>query len=339
MNHKHSQTKGLAPFRVSGGNIITADDFCISIPTVVVEERFDGGANGDVFLGRDQLDRKVVVKVWKKTTSPRGFERAREEVRKLADMKEHDRLFAQVYLFGPITRPKYPRQRIAYAILEYVAGSSGNAWLKSSHHRNARYAVWKLIRTALSFVYGEGLLHGDPHLGNVIVLLDERRSHTDELTPWTWHMDPCIGIKMIDLGSSLLWADRSEFIKRECDIIGENFIKLFPEIGGFGVELPTIGSQPIVVLEAFDAWLEYSILLEKWIPMSKYDPSTYDRGHCYRGGTYSMLEQTFRDALFERLFVKTAVLREHAGRLGIDYMKVFGDEYESRLRQYSKRSA
>ena len=340
MNIKLPRTEG---FRLRNGKIETANGLVLEIPTILVENAIDGGANGEVFLGEDLLDRKVAIKVWKTYATPRGFERAKEEVHKLATLKDHGRLFAHVYLFGALPVPEQPEQRIAYAVLEYIDGISGKAWLKSGPEFKARYAVWKLIRTALLIIYREGILHGDPHLGNVIVLTDTKAHYKAYLpaglgiqynnTPWDIsHLVtlPSLGVKLIDLGSSLLWNNQTNFVARECKIIGENFVKLFPDIGGPGVDKRAIGSNPGLILEAFDVWLEYSMKVDAamkdllWAHWR--DERSYDE--------LLPLEREVQGLLFARPLVSASVLKEHMRQLGFDYAKLFGEEFESMQDEY-----
>jgi serine/threonine protein kinase len=300
----------------------------LEIPDVVVEKAIEGGANGEVFLGVDTLRRKVAIKLWKTYTNPRGFERAWEEVHKLATLMEYGTLFAHVYRFGNFPVPEQPEQRIAYAILEYVDGVSGKAWLKSSPDSKARYAVWKLVRTALSIIYREGMLHGDPHLGNVIIFEDAKGHYKAYVPPAVydtlWGLVPPLGVKLIDFGSSLLWDNHINFVEKECNIIAENFGKLFPDIGETGPDKRAIGSNPGLTLDAFDVWLEYSRIVQPAIKnpwLARRDERSYD--------DLSRLQQQIQGLLFDRPLVSVSVLAKHMQQLGYDYTTLLGKKFES----------
>lgn len=324
---------------VRNGHLETSDGLVLAIPEVTVGTFLGRGAHADVFRGVDSIGRAVVIKIWRNRASDEALMRAREEIKKLASLQDHGRLFAHVYLFGSVPVPKSP-DRIAYAVMEYVDGVTGKTWKKCGRPLSDRYAIWKLIRTSLSTIHGEGLLHGDAHLGNVIIFPDTHGRYRQFVPPGLgihaidaryklgpWLALPALGVKLIDCGSSCLWAEHEEFADRERRIIRENFRKLFPELRGQWLDKRVAGTTPGQTLDACDVWLEYWLKVERYLADPDSDPRI---GGEREYSDMCPLERQIHGMLFESPFLASSVLREHMERLRFDYSRVLGEAFESK---------
>jgi phage tail protein X len=76
----------------------------------------------------------------------------------------------------------------------------------------------------LDFIYSQGLVHGDAHLGNVLIFDDPDRRFRG-LTPH----GASFALKVADMGTSAFWRVHAEFGAREADIIVETLSRLFPD--------------------------------------------------------------------------------------------------------------
>ncbi len=181
----------------------------ISLPGLKVDTRVGRGANGEVFSARDELGRRVAIKVWfRKSTS--GMVRAKAEASKLAAIGPHP-LFVVVHYFG--VAGGFP-----YVVMEHVSGMSAREWLADKDRGfSERYEIWIKYSRALHRVYKAGMVHGDPHVGNI--LLSEK---TPDLPRFGRHWN----VKLTDLGTSLIWNHRMDLVKRECRVLQETASRL-----------------------------------------------------------------------------------------------------------------
>ncbi|MDI1262616.1 MAG: protein kinase [bacterium] len=177
-------------------------------PDITFVDEIAEGANGVVFAARDSLlDRRIAVKIWK----ARGVARSQLETKKIANISHP--LFVTTHRFGR-SDDGHP-----FAVMEFIDGQSAKSWLHESRSLSERIAVWRLYSRALTYLYGKGVLHGDPHLGNVIIFDDDGE---DE------HLYPDgIALKIADTGTSAFWDSRRNFIERESEIIVEVASLLF----------------------------------------------------------------------------------------------------------------
>lgn len=183
----------------------------ISVPNFEVMREIGSGANGTVYEAHDiRLDRRVALKVWNFVGAPR----AEAEIRKIASLNHP--LIVSTYLFG--TESGHP-----YAVMELVPGVSGKEWIRSSPSVESRVEVWRMYERALRHIYASELIHGDPHLGNLIVYYDKGES----VTTLGLQGEPAVAMKLADTGTSEVWADEDKFEARESRLIRETAGRIF----------------------------------------------------------------------------------------------------------------
>jgi serine/threonine protein kinase len=181
------------------GKSFRIDGRTLQIPGYQLLREVGRGANAVVFEALDEaLSRKVAVKIW----NGRGISRAQSEASKIAAMSHP--LVVSTYSFGKVE--DHP-----YCVMEMVAGVSGKEWIKQNPSTEARLAVWSLYSEALRYIHSSVGIHGDPHLGNVLVA-----------TSFS-------GAKIADAGTSEFWADHSKIEAREAILILETASRLFAQ--------------------------------------------------------------------------------------------------------------
>lgn len=207
------------------------------IPHFSIIKKIGSGANGVVYEAEDQLlGRSVAIKVWKQ----RGQSRAQLETSKIASLNHP--LIVAMYFFGEISRQPY-------AIMELVQGISGKEWIKRDPAFDQRLGVWAMFVRALNHLHSTGIVHGDPHLGNVIVFPDLEEIHT----PKDWRGEPGVAMKLTDTGTSEFWSDRAGFEKREAKLIVETATRIFQyeKLGDLTCDLDALGyAETLVVCDA-----------------------------------------------------------------------------------------
>ncbi|GHB95617.1 protein kinase domain-containing protein [Thermomonas carbonis] len=177
----------------------------LNVPGYELLEVLGRGANATVYLAQDErLNRKVAVKVWNR----RGEKRAQQEASKIASFSHH--LIVATFLFGRVgKRP--------FCVMEYVAGKDGKSWLRAGPPLSERLEIWRQYTTALRHIHHVGAVHGDPHLGNILIRLDVSRQDSRE----------SLSLKLADAGTSRYWNDHTEFDQREADLILETASRIF----------------------------------------------------------------------------------------------------------------
>jgi serine/threonine protein kinase len=196
--------------RQQGGKLFVGARL-FGIPNLTIETEIGEGANGVVFKAKDDLlGRSVALKVWKE----RGRARAQQETSKIA-LITHP-LVVTTFSYGVID--EHP-----YAIMELIEGESGKSWLASNPSLEERFAAWKLYSRALAHIHGLGMLHGDPHLGNMLMFRDDRGAYVQH----DWRGDPSICLKLADTGTSEFWLDKGDFAEREARLIEETAARIF----------------------------------------------------------------------------------------------------------------
>lgn len=171
------------------------------------------GANAVVFEAIDEyLNRKVAIKVW----NPRGVQRAQFEAEKIAQFNHP--LIVTTYQFGLINDQPY-------SVMEFVPGSSGKDWLKEEPAVAERVLLWQLFSKALRFIHDTGEVHGDPHLGNVLVFSDDNGYYVQK----TLSCETGISIKLADAGTSKFWTSDKKILIREGKLIFETAGRLFKD--------------------------------------------------------------------------------------------------------------
>jgi serine/threonine protein kinase len=199
-----------APLTCADGALLI-DGTRIAIPSFEILEEVGKGANGVVFKARDQLlNRAVAIKVW----NSRGRKRAQFETAKIAALNHP--LVVITHGFGQVR--DHP-----YAVMELVPGTSGKEWLRTGPSLQDRLSVWGMYSRALRFLHSQGLVHGDPHLGNLLIFRDE----TGAYAPHDGGGNPTIALKLADTGTSEFWIDDGKFAEREAALIRETAERLF----------------------------------------------------------------------------------------------------------------
>nr|WP_242487364.1 protein kinase [Pseudomonas sp. TH15] len=240
------------------------------MPNIKILRSIASGAHGTVFEGVDlDIDRHIAVKVWYKSGEA-VREGAMREVQRLAAMTHP--LFVTVY-----------RLDIAgdspFALMELIAGDSLKGWLKKQvikepkrdqllEYLNSnkqsilqRCAFWCLYSRGLKHVYSQGVLHGDPHTGNILIFEDEvgvtKNFHDHHIL----RIGSFSSLKIIDLGTSLLWKNPDDRERRELGIISETVERLFPDFKPSEVMHICAELEPSSLLQVFDKFVEYILEL------------------------------------------------------------------------------
>lgn len=231
------------------GGVIVIDGAPFGVPGLEIIDRIGQGANGTVFEARDDLlDRSVAVKVW----NARGRSKAQFEARKIAALKSP--LLVSVYQFGSLG--EHP-----YAVMELVRDASGKEWLKRNPPLDERLDVWRTYSQALRYLHAQQIEHGDPHLGNLLIFDDP--GGVFEFTGS--RKQTSVAAKLVDIGTSQLWADASRFAAREAALILETAQKMFAAYK-FAEIAPGIPKQPYSeVLAMCDQVIEcYPVLYDPY---------------------------------------------------------------------------
>ena len=190
---------------------MTTDAPQIDIPNFEILRKIGSGANGTVYEARDALlNRRVALKVW----NARGVPRALSETAKIAGLNHP--LVVTTHAFGTVD--DHP-----FAVMELVPGVSGKEWLRSTTDVQTRATVWRLFERALGHLHSVGIVHGDPHLGNLIIFEDEREIFGKH----SWQGKPGVAMKLADTGTSEFWTDHSHFADREARLIRETATRMF----------------------------------------------------------------------------------------------------------------
>jgi serine/threonine protein kinase len=208
----------MVQFSVSPNGQLLRDGLQLDIPGLKFEEQIGRGANGSVFRSREvHLDREVAVKVWNRTLlDPKS--RAIEEVKKLANIAHTS--FVRVFQFAEI-------EGTPYAIMEIVVGKSLKQWLQQSADYASRIHIWTQLSAALRHIYSEGVLHGDPHLGNVMLSPATIGFSAPSLEGSYVPMRTKYKVSILDTGTSRMWRDHRDFEMREKLVLVESIDKLF----------------------------------------------------------------------------------------------------------------
>lgn len=220
------------------------------LPDVRVLGRLGGGANGTVFSARDeQLDRTVALKVWHTRVPAKRLMRARGEVRKLAAVAHP--LVVAIHRFGELGG-------VPYALMELVPGRTLHAWLAVAHQPFVdRLAAWRLYALAMAYIQECGVLHGDGHTKNV-VMVDAPSSAYARLHEVAGTTQP-IGLKVLDPGTSVLWGNPGDFRARDAKVLAETTDRIFPEVSVDAL-LSIDALESPLVLKALDSLVEYAAL-------------------------------------------------------------------------------
>jgi serine/threonine protein kinase len=269
------------------GGVAVIDGQPLPLNKIYMNRTIDSGAHGSVFEATEiELERTVAVKIWY-----RQGEHVRAgaigEVRKLAAVQHP--LFVSVYrLETAFDAP--------YAVMEYLPGPSVKQWLRTKppgrvgdgrlidylwtnqSSLRQRCKFWFLYSAGLRYLYSQGLLHGNPHLGNVIVY-DDLVGTLDYLItrPELRHGD-LSSLRILDLGTSLFRADPAQIRVREARVILESAGKLFPDFPPAQLMAIDLSLDPAVMLAVLDKYAEYIFELSSVPGMTRTDFDFLDHG-------------------------------------------------------------
>ncbi|WP_104017829.1 protein kinase domain-containing protein [Roseovarius nitratireducens] len=217
---------------------VSIDGVEMFIDGFALVEELGSGANGTVYRATDTLlGRDVAIKVW----NLNGLERSRDEISKIAQFQHP--LIVSTYRFD------YAGDA-PYAVMELVEGVTGKEWLKKDPNLRARMRFWGRYAEALGILHRSGTVHGDPHLGNVILSDSGCKSMQTGI-------DTGFVFKLADTGTSVFWANHDDFETREENLIVETARKLFKPFGlGKVFKIPTNISYELAVA-LIDRFVEY----------------------------------------------------------------------------------
>jgi serine/threonine protein kinase len=224
-----------------------------TIPDISLRDFIGAGANAVVFSAQQlALGRIVAVKMWfRDMRQPQS--RAIEEARKLAHLSHP--LLVTLHHFGI-------EQKIPYAVMELVRGQTLQTWLELGDRSDReKWAIWHLYYQALNYIYKSGSLHGDPHTNNVLIFEDSTGVYQSYL-PQEAKGFLRLGLKLADVGTSLLWANKRDFAHRESAIVRETVGRIFPKY------LPSIyldaliDNTPSVALAFYDYYVRFIIAFD-----------------------------------------------------------------------------
>jgi serine/threonine protein kinase len=174
------------------------------------------GANGTVYLAINRtLDRKEAIKVWLKNRAHDNrdkLEQGLAEARKLAAANKESSVeiySAQVFHAVPV------------AIMEYIDGKTLREYKKGGSNKHQLLGLAYLYLEAIEKTTTKSLMHGDPHLSNVLVYRYSPDLYTDELR-----------MKLCDFGTSI-FSGKEHSEDRHWRIVEESVIELTKNIEGF----------------------------------------------------------------------------------------------------------
>jgi serine/threonine protein kinase len=262
----------------------------IEIPNFKIMREIGSGANGTVYEARDALlGRLVAVKVW----NVRGRLRAQSETAKIAGLSHP--LVVTTHLFGLVD--EHP-----YAVMELVPGMSGKQWVRNAPAVQTRVGVWKMYVRALRHIHSTGIMHGDPHLGNLIVFTDESAAFMSR----NWRGEPSVAMKLADIGTSEFWQTSSDFADREARLILETATRLFKAerfnaladgLGGLGfVEMLTVCDSIVECISTLNGLPDsyaYSLVAGLLVDILMKTPM-FDLDELYRQASESPVTQVRR---------------------------------------------
>ena len=231
--------------KVQEGKLVIENKI-FALPNLQLGRELGRGANAVVFEAFDMmLRRQVAVKIW----NSRGKQRAQAETSKIAQM--HHPLIVATHVMQWV-------QDHPYSVMELVAGESGKKWLTSNPSIEDRIRVWQLYSRALRYVHSQGAVHGDPHVGNILVYRDTtghfHNSFSETVAP--------IGIKVADAGTSEFLSSRSRLLEREAELILETAKRLFHDqnFDNLWSHPPNLNyGQTLNVLDAFVDFINFTV--------------------------------------------------------------------------------
>ncbi|HEX8482470.1 MAG TPA: protein kinase [Allosphingosinicella sp.] len=256
------------------------DGKSIPLRNIVIDRPIESGAHGSVFAATETvLGRTVAVKVWYRV-GEQVRDGAIGEVRKLASIAHP--LFVTVYQLDIAADAPY-------SVMEFIPGPSVKKWLSMhdlrrpgevslwDHIRQKRENIWQrckfwsLYSAGLKYLYSQDMLHGDPHLGNVMASRDAVGASNQLLDHNVPKASDLLSIRMLDLGTSLFRIDPMKIRARESSIIFESAVRLFPDFDPREVMEIDSKLEPEVMLRVLDKFVEYVLEITSVPGMTKTD--------------------------------------------------------------------
>lgn len=189
------------------GNSVVLDGVALKIPGYTLDKEIGRGANAVIFKAKDDfLGRDVAIKIW----NTKGRRRAQLETKKIANLRHP--LIVITHYFGFVEN--YP-----YSIMELLLGNNGKEWMLSKPGINERLKLWDLYFESLSYIHEQDLIHGDPHLGNILII--KGPSYCENSSDFT--------IKLADTGASEFWKDKKAIKNREAQLVFETASRLLKD--------------------------------------------------------------------------------------------------------------
>lgn len=228
----------------------------INIPDIKVISIISNGANGQVFKAIDELEREVAVKVWFNKGTGESLEKAKKETQKLSKFSNSP-LFVYVHRFGM-------SEGFPYAVMELVNGETGKEHIKRTPYDFwINYSIWRMLFFSLFPMYEKGILHGDPHLGNILIINDSHRIYEgyqkDRITTEYDSKRELkqVGIKITDFGTSAFREEKS-FEIREKKVILETAKRLFKNNVDFSIVNISNEYNLSTLLDCIDACIDFT---------------------------------------------------------------------------------
>jgi serine/threonine protein kinase len=234
---------GKAGFASAKDGVLQMEGRTVKVPGFRVVGEIGRGANAVVFEAMDEaLDRRVALKVW----NARGSRRAQLETTKIARLTHP--LIVATYQFQLVN--EHP-----FCAMEFVPGESGKQWLAKAPPLEDRVLVWRLYSRAMRFIHDSGEIHGDPHLGNILVFPDDGNAYGHQTR------GSALSIKLADTGTSAFWSLRNAILRRESMLIAETASKLFTDIHLNKHWSPPPGLSHQATLTVLDGFANYAAFL------------------------------------------------------------------------------
>ncbi|WP_421253328.1 protein kinase domain-containing protein [Aeromonas jandaei] len=203
---------------ISIKDINNEQTLCINKQPIISHEILDtlgSGANGIVYLARNKiLDRKEAIKIWIRTKKKDNRDKVIQgihEARKLAAANnEHSVEIYSAQIF----------EGVPFVTMEYVKGNTLREYIKTSDDKT-KIKMAYLYLEAIEGTTRKNLVHGDPHLSNVLVYRYNPDMFSDE-----------IKIKLCDFGTSIFSGRESSSV-RHWRIVEESIIEITKNMKDF----------------------------------------------------------------------------------------------------------
>lgn len=145
--------------------------------------------------------------------------------------------------------------------------ASENATQVSSYSvsKSDRIRVWNLIYMALDHIYKKGVLHGDPHSGNIMVSSVDDTFSSDSIDEY----DSLASVKIIDFGTSRFWDESNKFLEREQSILLELAMLLFESENISEIIDINSAMNPKCLIDSIQAFTRFTFYAENTEPYAR----------------------------------------------------------------------